>query len=283
MKIDANKNWKWFGNCMTKEANTNGLTWKYSKEGSKDWIRIGEMKDGNLHGWGVHVFLDGRKLVLGCSSKGVFYQATVLWENGATYVGQLDNVKNGWGVMTWTDGNIYQGEWKDDKREGNGILIWANGSKYDGEWRSSKIEGKGIHTLPNGDTLTGDWKNGKAHGHCHMFLKSIGFEYEGEWSNGEPNDQESCLHPSLRKCLKENVCTANVTGTSTNYGQFFYRCSTCNINYCTCCWDSCHSCLNNCLGTKKWGIGVHCSCAHNSKECKKNGDSPRPSKKQKLI
>jgi len=205
MKIDTNKNWRWFGICMTKETQTNGLTWKYSKEGPKDWIRIGEMKDGNLHGWGVHIFLDGRKLVLGYSSKGVFYQATVLWENGATYVGQLDNVKNGWGVMTWTDGNRYQGEWKDDKREGNGILIWANGSKYDGEWRSSKIEGKGLHTLPNGDTLNGDWRNGKAHGHCHMILKSIGFESEGEWSNGEPNDEESCIHPSLRKCLEKKM------------------------------------------------------------------------------
>jgi len=300
LRVDRRKDWKWFGACMTLEPQSGGLSWRYSKDGAKDWVRIGEMQEGKLHGWGIHVFLDGRKLVLGRSSAGstttrdttshaalgTFHEATVLWENGAKYVGELDNVKNGWGIMTWMDGNRYEGHWKNDKREGKGTLIWANGTKYEGDWKNSKIEGHGVHTLPNGDTLTGEWKNGKAHGQCKMIWNVANYEYEGNWINGEPEvDQDICLHPSLRECLRQNTCSGRVTGATDNYGQFFYRCKGCNLNYCISCWDSCHINHTGCFGIRKWALGIHCHCAHNLQQCCKSGEviDRRPSKKVKLC
>ena len=41
---------------------------------------------------------------------------------------------DGDGVMTWTDGRKYTGQFYEDKKDGQGILVWADGRKYDGTW-----------------------------------------------------------------------------------------------------------------------------------------------------
>ena len=33
------------------------------------------------------------------------------------------------------DGQVYVGEWKDDKRNGHGTYTWPDGRVYVGEWR----------------------------------------------------------------------------------------------------------------------------------------------------
>ena len=36
--------------------------------------------------------------------------------------------------MTWSNGFVYKGFWKDDVRHGIGEMIYADGNKYNGEW-----------------------------------------------------------------------------------------------------------------------------------------------------
>ena len=48
------------------------------------------------------------------------------------------NCKNGIGTYTYSNGNKYIGEWKDDKQHGQGTFISANGDKYVGEWKDGK-------------------------------------------------------------------------------------------------------------------------------------------------
>ena len=36
--------------------------------------------------------------------------------------------------MTWADGDIYSGDWKNDKQDGQGTSIWANGNRYKGKF-----------------------------------------------------------------------------------------------------------------------------------------------------
>jgi len=62
------------------------------------------------------------------------------------------------GVIIWTDcqatrtysnGDEYIGEWKDNNRHGNGIIIWVNPVQYRynyyfGEWNNGYEEGKGV-------------------------------------------------------------------------------------------------------------------------------------------
>lgn len=37
--------------------------------------------------------------------------------------------------MIYSNGDRYNGEWKDDKRNGNGEMIYFYGDKYFGEWK----------------------------------------------------------------------------------------------------------------------------------------------------
>jgi len=36
------------------------------------------------------------------------------------------------------DGDIYEGEWRDDKANGKGNYMHANGAKYQGDWKDDK-------------------------------------------------------------------------------------------------------------------------------------------------
>jgi len=82
--------------------------------------------------------------------------------------------------MTFTDGEKYDGEWKDGKQNGQGTLTFKDGSKYLGEWKDGEYHGQGTETLPNGQ-LVGEYKDGKP-------WNVKGYDKEGniigKWVNG---------------------------------------------------------------------------------------------------
>ena len=43
--------------------------------------------------------------------------------------------------MTWTDGQKYDGEWKDDQPDGKGNFNWPNGDRYLGDWKDGQRNG----------------------------------------------------------------------------------------------------------------------------------------------
>lgn len=64
--------------------------------------------------------------------------------------------RNGKGVRSWADGDVYDGEWKDDKMHGKGERRYANGEVYDGEWKDDERNGKGVLRWTNGDVYDGE-------------------------------------------------------------------------------------------------------------------------------
>lgn len=48
------------------------------------------------------------------------------------------------GRLIHADGDVYEGEWLDDKAHGCGIYTHTDGAKYEGYWKEDKQEGKGI-------------------------------------------------------------------------------------------------------------------------------------------
>jgi hypothetical protein len=45
--------------------------------------------------------------------------------------------------MAYSNGRLYEGYWKKDKKDGKGIEIFPNGGKYEGYFINGKKEGKG--------------------------------------------------------------------------------------------------------------------------------------------
>jgi hypothetical protein len=39
---------------------------------------------------------------------------------------------NGFGVLKWASGSLFEGLFKDDFPDGHGVFIWRDGSKYIG-------------------------------------------------------------------------------------------------------------------------------------------------------
>ena len=51
---------------------------------------------------------------------------------------------HGKGVITYADGSIYEGEFKDNLKNGYGSYAYQNGEKYNGEFLNEMRHGKGI-------------------------------------------------------------------------------------------------------------------------------------------
>lgn len=53
------------------------------------------------------------------------------------------NCRDGYGIMSYPDGSLYDGQFKNGKRDGYGTLRDAGGSTYKGHFSHGKKHGKG--------------------------------------------------------------------------------------------------------------------------------------------
>lgn len=66
-------------------------------------------------------------------------------EDGNCYAGYVDEEgnKQGFGMLIFKDGSIYEGGVKDGKMNGQGRLIKEDGAQFEGEWAQGRINGHG--------------------------------------------------------------------------------------------------------------------------------------------
>ncbi len=88
-------------------------------------------------------------LIIGClMATGCFTEGnirTITFKDGSKYVGEFkDDIKQGYGRMTWANGDQYEGQWVNDAINGKGVFTWANGDRYDGQWAANKRSGQGF-------------------------------------------------------------------------------------------------------------------------------------------
>ena len=102
--------------------------------------------------------------------------------------------------MYYSDGDKYEGDWKNGNMEGKGTYCYNNGDKYDGDWKNDKKEGKGIMCYSNGDKYEGDWKNDNMEGKG-TYCCNNGDKYEGDWKNGEMEVKGE----EVKQVVKENI------------------------------------------------------------------------------
>lgn len=73
--------------------------------------------------------------------------------DGSTYSGQIskvNNLKHGFGTQTWPDGARYVGNWRLGQAFGHGQFIHINGDVFEGNFQDDKANGKGLYKHKNG-------------------------------------------------------------------------------------------------------------------------------------
>lgn len=94
-----------------------------------------------------------------------------------------EGVRDGVGKLEWSNGDVYEGDFKNGLRHGKGTMVELNGKrKYEGTWVLSQKEGKGVEMFSNGDKYTGDFSGDRFHGQGELITK--GGHYTGSFKNG---------------------------------------------------------------------------------------------------
>jgi hypothetical protein len=87
---------------------------------------------------------------------------------GNIYSGiMVKGVKNGYGVMKYANGDVYEGEWKDDEKYDGKMTYFGGKDTFEGYFTSGPRHKKkeyewsqGVHTDKNNRTWDGQWDNG---------------------------------------------------------------------------------------------------------------------------
>ena len=102
---------------------------------------------------------------------------------GIVYNGDfLEGLKDGKGKEETIE-NIYEGEYKNDKKNGKGKLYYKIlKDTYEGDFKDNNITGKGFYEWSNKETYKGTFLNGKMHGKG-IYKWPDGGKYEGDYFN----------------------------------------------------------------------------------------------------
>ena len=106
-----------------------------------------------------------------------------------TYIGCLDYESNadGFGTLTYTNGDVYQGNWSRNYFNGFGTMNFNNGDSYSGNWVKNSMEGTGKIQYANQGYYNGNFKNNMFHGTGEQKIIFTG-QYQllkGEFRNDE--------------------------------------------------------------------------------------------------
>lgn len=130
---------------------------KFAKTGTYFWDDgtryVGQWQMGQRQGIGIEIAPDGKT-------------NTDIYANG-DFVDNFKSgpvngdTKNGWGVMIYPDGVVYEGYFKKGLRDGHGKLKLTDGSIYEGQFLKDKYDGFGILSSPDGTKQEGLYERGR--------------------------------------------------------------------------------------------------------------------------
>jgi hypothetical protein len=105
------------------------------------------------------------------------------YEKGFKYDGDMINgIKEGKGILKYTDGTIYNGDFKSDLFNGYGVLKFKDGKHYEGEFVDGKVKGKGKFIWEDGKIYEGEYDNFMKNGNGKFFWNDNKY-YDGQWVN----------------------------------------------------------------------------------------------------
>ena len=96
-----------------------------------------------------------------------------------------DGKYHGSGVITFINGDKWEGEFKDGLPfNGQGTYNYPDSSKFVGEWKDGLLNGQGTFISPDGFSYEGDFKEKKVNDIIHFLISSSGTRYEGVITRG---------------------------------------------------------------------------------------------------
>ena len=105
---------------------------------------------------------------------------TLKFTNGTVYEGEFRaGVRHGKGTLTFSSGEEYEGEWVDGVMSGHGVGR-ADREEYEGEWVANQKAGRGKCTFADGTAYDGEWVANKKQGKGKMTFTN-GASYDGDW------------------------------------------------------------------------------------------------------
>ncbi len=166
---------KWQGNCEAGYAEGQGIA-KWYNDSQLASRYQGTFTHGKLKGLGR---IDW-EVATNCDFD--HYQGTF-----------IDSMPMGVGVMQFTDGNRYQGEYVPNGQLATGIFTWGqnsdhNSDRYEGTFLNGRRK-QGTYTWGEyspwaGDVYEGDYYKDRHHGHG-VYTEGNGTRYEGQWKNNQ--------------------------------------------------------------------------------------------------
>ena len=116
----------------------------------------------------------------------------ILYPDTSVYKGQTkpsDSARHGLGVYYFSNGDIYLGEWVDNKIQGKGVYYFVEGEYYDGKFVNFKRNGTGIYQYNTGNRYEGEWKDDQKSGFGVLLYGSTNETYEGTWSEDDKDGE----------------------------------------------------------------------------------------------
>ncbi len=151
--------------------------WKESNQ-----IYIGEWKIGKQHGYGYYFtnnvissagYYENGKQVIN------MFEA---YKNNQTSNGCLGNCTEGFGTLTYQDGAATTGFFKNGKINGPATITWSNKDVYSGNWIDNVRQGHGFYMFSDTQAIYyGGFENNKRNGWGMYFDKDSNFINKGIW------------------------------------------------------------------------------------------------------
>ena len=156
----------------------------------------GQWKDGEKNGKGTYTNINGVNFLGNwvydkLEGKNHVQVTTVTLDkikqtekpSNAQYSGCFQgDCENGSGAYKYSNGNVYNGEWKDGERNGSGDYKNSNGNVYNGEWKDGKRDGQGTYKDSDGTVYTGQFKENSYNGQG-TYTNINGVKFSGIWIN----------------------------------------------------------------------------------------------------
>ena len=146
------------------DSKLNGIVYFYNC-GLDNSTFIGEYRNNIPNGYGVYS-RQGLKLEgMNWNKNYINDIGIALWDEGDIYEGEFkNNIKEGIGTYRWEDGSTYMGHFENNQLNGYGYMNFANGNSYVGEFDDGYLSGWGKFTWEDGKCYVGNYYKNKKNG-----------------------------------------------------------------------------------------------------------------------